>query len=158
MSEALCQNALYRWCDGKRHRHIAPNVKMFSWEGDLASVTPHGYLVEYEIKCSRSDFLVDVKKFRHRYITQGFDPKFPAAKFPAYFYYALKDGVRYEESEVPEHAGMLRIYSQSLVTVEKEAPRLHKRKVTDDERQWLNNAVIRLYWKERLHNAMAQGT
>jgi len=152
MSEAFCQNALYRWAHDAGHRYIAPNVKMFAWEGDLASVSRHGYLVEYEIKCSRSDFLADKKKLRHRWLLQGIDKVDLGAlklKVPSYFYYALKEGVRYEPDEIPAYAGVLRIYSP-LVFIEKEAPQIHARKASDQERQWLTNAVVRRYWRERL--------
>lgn len=152
MPEADCQNALYRWCDHKRHRHIVPNVTVFGWESDLVSVTKAGLICEYEIKCSRSDFLQDKKKYRHRHFTEGLQAKYPGHHVPAYFFYALTRDVKYEEPEIPEYAGLLIIHSAALVTLAKPAPRLHKRGMTDPERQWLERSIINRYWKHRLRN------
>lgn len=65
MTEAEIQDALYIEFDRRRHHLIVPNVCMFGWESDLVSVTAAGFVCEYEIKCSRSDFKADMKKLRH---------------------------------------------------------------------------------------------
>lgn len=150
MTEALCQNALYGWCDHKRHRHIVPNVTLFGWESDLVSVTKAGLICEYEIKCSRADFMQDRKKYRHRHFTEGFHNQYPGHNVPAYFYYALRAEINFSADEIPEYAGMLLIHGTRLITTVKPAPRLHKRLMTDAERQWLERSIIHRYWKHRL--------
>lgn len=149
MTEALCQNALFFWCDRKRHRHIVPNVTLFGWESDLVSVTKAGLICEFEIKCSRADFRADAKKERHAL----FRGELPAwkEKGPSYFYYALRAEVNVAvEEEIPAYAGMLLLHGKRLVTVVKPAPRLHKIGMSDNQRQWLERSIIHRYWKHRL--------
>lgn len=149
MTEALCQNALFRWCDRKRHRHIVPNVTIFGWESDLVSVTKAGLICEFEIKCSRADFMQDRKKVRHQYLST-LDPKNMETTFPSYFYYALRQEVSFSDEEIPEHAGMLLIHGKRLVTVIKPT-------LTDNQRQWLERSIIHRYWKHRLQNFKLNG-
>ena len=68
MTEREIQAALY--CDivNRGHRYIVPNSGVFGWEADMISCTRAGYINEWEIKISRSDFLADMKKIKGNYI------------------------------------------------------------------------------------------
>ena len=43
---------------------VAHNVKFFDFESDVLALKPSGYLIEYEIKLTVSDFRADFKKRR----------------------------------------------------------------------------------------------
>lgn len=57
--------ALYQYLI-KKSKLICPNVMFYGYEMDICQVTPVGYIHEYEIKLTRSDFLADFRKFKHR--------------------------------------------------------------------------------------------
>ncbi len=53
------------------HQLYCPNTTtVFPWEADLVSVTRSNFIHEYEIKISRSDFLADFKKTKHRLLKE----------------------------------------------------------------------------------------
>ena len=74
-SERRIQDQLYRHLWQKGHHEISPNVYLYEWESDMVSLTKAGYLNEYEIKISRSDFLADKKKVdKHSGVQNGWRP------------------------------------------------------------------------------------
>lgn len=63
MKAADIQKALYYHISKKNHTHMCPNKHLDNWwECDMVSITPAGYLHEFEIKISRADFKNDFKK------------------------------------------------------------------------------------------------
>ena len=71
-SERRIQEQLYRYLMVKQHHQMSPNVYLFDWEADLLSLTKAGYIHEYEIKISRSDFMADSKKVdKHQALKNG---------------------------------------------------------------------------------------
>lgn len=155
MTETDIQNALFRDLEDKGHTLIVPNVKLWSWEADLISVTKAGYVYEYEIKCTRADFLRDQEKKRHKQLS-NIQEKGRASSYyqgPSRFFYVVPAGV-VEKDEMPVYAGLLemrkkprgrRLYSLSA----SEAPRLHGNKIEEDRRRYLARGLMHRYWEVR---------
>lgn len=115
----------------KHHQYVIPNsMTLFPWEADLASATRSGYAHEIEIKISRADFLRDAKDKPWKHDLLQFPAAHQTRTKPAYFWYATPEGI---EIEVPEYAGWLEVYKRKYsydVRTRKEAPRLHKDKLS----------------------------
>lgn len=158
-TERSIQNALYFFCDRKRHRFMVPNVQMFGWESDFVSVTRDGYVYEYEVKISRSDFRLDLQKERHLHLT-GLHAGEPAGLWPTskrrganYLYYAAPADLL-NVDEIPAHAGLITIRTDAkFMLIVKPAPKLHKDKLSDHHRQWLERSLTCRFWQARLKAA-----
>ena len=122
---------------------VMPRFTPGQWfECDVAEVTDAGYLVEYEIKLSKSDFKADARKAeRVRYALRSTGPwgqtkhqRLAArdSKGPSRFYFVTPAGLLLP-SQIPEWAGWMEateIYHGRAVSlsVMKAAPRLHGEK------------------------------
>jgi hypothetical protein len=117
---------------GKGGSIVVPNCCALTHEADLLVLRKTGYIAEFEIKVSRSDFKADFKKVdKHNFLRAGH--KWCANEF----YYACEDGL-IKPDEVPEYAGLVYIvrcwytysngtpYSVNVANVVKKAPRIHK--------------------------------
>jgi len=70
--EKLMQDALYQDLATRKYHPVAPNCCLFGWEADMLALTSSGYICEYEIKVTRSDFLADAKKTeKHEALRSG---------------------------------------------------------------------------------------
>lgn len=78
--------------------YVFPNTYLGRYEADIFEITKHGYLSEYEVKISHSDFLAEKKKLGKRDILLS-------GKRCNYFIYLCPDGIIPIE-EVPEYAGL----------------------------------------------------
>jgi hypothetical protein len=163
-SERQIQDALYIHCAIKRHEIIVPNSCVFGWESDMVSVTRSGYINEFEIKVTRSDFRKDAKKLRARILI---DPEAVYSgsyvfRRPNYFYYAVPAGM-IEPDDVPEYAGLIyvrkEVHSNTLyygITSQvKAAVRLHSGKIDEWQRCQLERALTERYWRQRLNGYVA---
>lgn len=168
------------------HRLFCPNTTtVFYWEADLVSLTRAGLMHEYEIKCSRSDFLADFKKDKHRILDEMFktgrvgntppkylielyekygkDPKVELAHMyegemgdiPNYFWYVCID-FEPKEGEIPEYAGLILLesitkpYRPGVLAGTgrwKDAPRIHRGKIGDKQKEHLYGSINARYWK-----------
>ena len=106
----------------------APNIKYYQkYESDLIAVSKSQLVTEFEIKRTYTDFEADFTKGRkgrwptnkHRDISNG--------KLSNYFYFVCQPHV-IPIDKVPEHAGLIYIYNNAIY-VQKQAPRLHNRKI-----------------------------
>lgn len=62
MTEREIQFRLYRWRAKQHHRYIVPNSEAFGgFDVDLCSITNRGYVIDHEIKVSKSDFANEVR-------------------------------------------------------------------------------------------------
>lgn len=109
-------------------------------ESDIISVTKTGYLVEYEVKISRADFLADRRKSKWKHYKFNYD------KAPKHFYYLLPKGTAKIE-ELPEFAGLIEFTENegnySFETVHK--PKiLNRLKATEKQKYKL---LKKLYYK-----------
>lgn len=100
MNERDLQHAVYDY----RHQIQAyplmvPNVYHFYWESDLLYVSNTGYLSEFEIKLTKSDFRADAKKFKHHYLGT------PNSGLKE-FWYVVPTGL-VDIEDVPDHAGLM---------------------------------------------------
>ena len=169
LTEYLIQNALYHALMQKQHRLICPNVYLFDWESDFLSVTKTGFMHEYEIKISRSDFKNDAKKIdKHEKLTTGqidvyktrrnWNPDFKEVKMmprlrPNCFWYVCPENM-IALDELPDHAGLMYVtqpnqYGNSYVTEVKRATKLHKEPITVTQTHKLANAFYWRYWRYR---------
>jgi hypothetical protein len=158
--ERTMQNALYRFCFSKRHEFIVPNSCVCRWEADLVSVTASGFIHEFEIKISRSDFFADQKKTdKIDTLLTGqrdrgfFAPQRVDAERPNFFWYVVpKDLIAL--TEIPSYSGLIYISegrdSYTYPSVIKDAPRLHKEKINEWQRRQLHRALTFRYWRQRL--------
>ena len=120
------------------YKYKADGLYVFSWESDKLIWTKSGYIYEFEIKISRSDFKNDFKhkKEKHIVLASTID-RDKGKRMPNYFYYAVPTGML-EPDEVPPYAGLIYIdseyrYVKQSYHIVKEAPQLHKTKYTDAE-------------------------
>ena len=104
------------------------NVKyLFSdWEIDVCSLNKNGYLTEFEVKISRSDFKADSKKKKWHWYNMRIDEM-----TSNYFYYVCQDEL-ISENEIPNFAGLIYM-SKNRLKVVKKAPLLHKFKHDKDK-------------------------
>lgn len=121
MSEKEITNRLCRFEILKRN-FACRNVKYFysDWECDALSLNKSGYLTEYEVKISRSDFFADFKKHRHQFFEMEIE-----SHTPNYFYYACPPEL-IKPIELPTYAGL--VYVNGEIEVIKKAPLLHRQK------------------------------
>lgn len=161
------QDALYHLCNHKRHRFMVPNVQVFGWESDLISVTRDDFV--YEIKISRKDFLQDLSKERHRHLLALHAGEaaglWPDASTPVllaasgasaetrnganYLYYAAPKSLLTID-DIPVHAGFIVVNSSGIAEIVRPAPKLHKDKLPERNRQWLERSLTSRFWSARL--------
>lgn len=176
-TESDIQDRLYFLLWRKSHDSIAPNVYLYEWESDMFSVTKAGYAHEYEIKISLSDFRADLDKTaRHEILTTGtsavrlnvyeqrcyelykdFKPhwihqriedlKKPQAR-PNYFWYVCPWEV-IPVDQVPPYAGLVWLHTHGHFETMKDAPQLHKEKVTDAIIKKVDVSFRFKYWRQR---------
>ena len=134
-----------KYKNAKKANMYFPNTYLDIWEADIFELTGSGYLYEYEIKISRSDFKNDVKKEKkyfsgtvrnkHREIMDG--------KRCNYFYFVVPENL-VTVNEIPYYAGLIyfkqTVYNDSLFPehrlftefiIVKSAPKLHKDKLNE---------------------------
>ena len=118
-----------------------PRVRLSGWEADILDVTHAGHCHEYEIKCSRNDFLSDFKKPKHA-VLRGIHKNANGGKLkktanrgklvPNCFWFVTADGI-IDHKEVPDYAGWMEVRRDRsgaiFFEVHKEAPRLHSEKL-----------------------------
>jgi hypothetical protein len=158
--ERKIQDALFRLVARKSSQICAPGYTPKDWwECDLWSVTGSGYSVEYEIKRTREDFLADRKKVKERTLdnwerVQEVKHWMLAARSdrgPSKFNFVTPMGM-ISLQDVPEWAGLIefRDYSGKLYFREiKKAPRLHKKRVSEEQIQHCQGVFYWRYWDLR---------
>lgn len=145
------QERLFQWCAvKKRHWLITPNTHIFVWESDLVSVTPALFIHEFEIKLTRQDFQRDFDKEKHLWLQA---PQTTTMRRPNYFWYVVPTGL-VASDELPPYAGLIEIQYNTPATIQR-APRIHSRKMQEDQRRDLEQSVNNRYWKLRTEYAPA---
>jgi len=137
------QVSLYHDCIKKTHKMYVPNVFAFEWESDFLSVTRAAFVHEYEIKISRSDFRLDLKKHRHDVLTSKAE-----CERPNFFWYVAPENI-IPIREVPKHAGLMIANGRNLRIVKK-APSLHREKITRKLAVKILTSYQYKYWNLRL--------
>lgn len=179
ISESSMQDILYGELRACNHFPIAPNVCAYGWESDMLSVLKSGYINEYEIKISLSDFRADAKKSgKHellrtgmrspteceqswidRMIENGWEIPYKnydklLCKFkelrPNYFWYVCPQDL-IPINEVPEYAGLIYVCNDRWrLSKVKTAPRLHTEKVSEKIKNSIMTSLAWRYWNIRL--------
>ena len=152
MKESIIQDRLYLEMFGSASLMVPNYTPLDWWECDFFSVTKANYMVEHEIKASRSDFFADSKKEtktfnhengkcfvrrKHDLLNQGYE------KGPRQFWFIVPEGL-VEEREVPNFAGFKTVTPKGRILIKKKAPFLHKVKI---EEQVLNHARSVFYYR-----------
>ncbi len=137
------------------------------WECDFFHLTKAGYMVEHEIKVSRSDFFADAKKskftgvgrskefpggredFKHQLLSNGYEYG------PRQFWFVVPEGL-IELSEVPEFAGLkvakeVEVWGDPYIkiTIAKKAPFLHKHRSPEGVKKHALSVCYYRYWNEK---------
>lgn len=136
MTEKQIQNKLNKEYAGhfskKKHKLAISNIFLYEWESDFITINKNNYVTEFEIKCSKWDYLNDFKK----------ENKHESFKLlrntPNYFYYVCPENMIKLEN-IPEYSGL--IYINDFLRVVKYAPILHK----DKFEKWEEIAVKMFY-------------
>ena len=142
-TEASIQFALQTELDSRGQQFILPNVMVDWGEADLISVTAAGYMQEWEIKVSKSDFYADFKKGKHRWLARpGYTPGGQCTA--SCFWYVMPDGL-VPDLEVPDYAGHVAMVGGTVV-IKRRAPMLHRRKLGDYQYDWLLRIAAMKLW------------
>lgn len=109
------------------HSCVCENVSNFIpyREMDVMSVSKSGYLYEFEVKVSRSDFMADFKK-KNRQFNDGINGVVVPRLSPNFFSYVCPDGM-IVENEIPSYAGLYYASINGLKTIRKPTI-IHKEK------------------------------
>lgn len=147
MNELKIQNFLYPWLTDKKHTLITPNVRLYGqFESDLISVSRAGYVSEYEIKCSVSDFKKDFKTKASKHIRLEGGKK----STPNYFYFVVPEYMA--RVDVPQYSGLIIVDKLGFARLERQAKRLHGNKVSDRARAYLERGLMFRFWSHRLND------
>lgn len=140
MTELDIIKRLARSIDNRKYPYQIANAFIYNWECDYWTLSVTGETREFEIKISRSDFLVDAKKSKHE--QQGAN----------YFYYVCpKDLIKKEE--VRASYGLIYIWEGGGTELIKKPRQLHSNKF--DQWQMLCNKMYyrwRELWRQKYLN------
>jgi hypothetical protein len=117
---------------------------------------------EYEIKITRKDFRADLLKSRHQKLAGLNHDPIPGwwhdnRKGPSYLYYAAPSDLL-TIGDIPAHAGLIVISDSGVASIVRPAPKLHKDKLPDHHRQWLERSLTCRYWNARLRGFADAGS
>ena len=137
----------------------------YSWESDFIRVTRSGYIHEFEIKMTRSDFTADFRKThgwgnenKHELLAADrpmrlqYDNTYAPASVPATFTFVTVEGI-VGPDQIPDHAGWMEFSPtyDSYVAVQhrKKAPRNSaSKKVTTQDIGGLMRSCMFRYWQQ----------
>lgn len=141
MTESEIVNRLFWWTDSRKFPWQLSNSFIYKWECDYWTMTQGGETREFEIKISRSDYLVDAKKDKHK-STDGAN----------YFYYVCPEGL-IKKDEVDSRYGLIYIDEDNRLTIIKKPKRLHSNvfnswKILANKMYW----KFQTLWVEKLRS------
>lgn len=159
MTEADVQNVLAQHAFMRRWRIAIPNCStIFGWEADFIAVTNAGLTHEFEVKVSRGDLLSELKsmaqvdgqpsskRWKHRVISGENKNSWRKCK-PNYFWLALAPGILLPKDDIPSHVGVCVV--DNAVNIIRDAPRLHKDKLSQREYCAVAIGLSARYWQYR---------
>lgn len=135
---------------------IMPNTYLYDWESDLLSITLKGFVTEYEIKLSLSDFKVDLSKPKHQIFLGLLNMEPPNC--PNKFYYVIpKDLVSLIAPLVPKYAGLIAFEVRYIegepepwrFVVCKNATTLHNERVSFEKLLKAMQSLSIRYWRHK---------
>jgi hypothetical protein len=114
-------------------------------DADVFGINNNGYVYEYEVKVSRSDFKAEFrhKEYKHNNLKnrdcikvydkwikgKRTDDKYSLIHIPNRYYFACSEGL-IKLDEIPEYAGLIYIKDGEITEI-KNAPLLHRNKAND---------------------------
>lgn len=127
------------------HKYLINNAYIFDWESDFFSLSDAGYVYEFEIKVTKSDYKDDFnKKDKHLLLENNIPDTFD--KKPNKFWYAVPKGL-IPSYEIPAYAGLIEISDRDTpANVIKEAPFLHKELLFP---KYQKKLLDKFYWRYR---------
>ena len=147
----IIENWIIRCHADRSGNRVFPNIYIGKFEADILELTKSGYLYEYEVKISRSDFKNDVKKGnKYKLLKHG--------ERVTYFSYIVPEGL-ISPNEVDDDFGLIYVrlgdvhyHSQEgdytaikmFHTVIKKPKKLRQAKATDKE---INKLYEKIYWR-----------
>lgn len=165
MTEADIQNVICHNARERRHACVIPNVRVYVWESDALSITHAGWVNEYEIKITKSDFKADKNKLRkHDILRDGeaynrhqyrLPPNILKDKpkkrqdRPNYFWYVCPEDI-IETYDLPDYAGLMTVSEHGGLSCLRVAPILHRDKVTFKQKNHIIRSFSTKYWNLRL--------
>lgn len=124
--------------DHVKFPYQVPNAFIYDWECDYWTMTAEGETREYEIKISRTDYLNDAKKVKHRDCNGA-----------NYFYYVVPKGL-IAKDEIDHKYGLIYIWETGFVEIVKKPKRLNENKF-EDWKMLCNKMYgrFRTLWKQK---------
>lgn len=126
---------LTSYCRSGSYDIVVKNYYHGLWEMDVMKITASGYVIEYEIKISKSDFKNDFKKTMDSWLmnnSQGYDKvknnkhqQIIEGRRCNRFYFVVPEGI-VTPQEVPDHAGLIYYHELKGMWIVKNAKLLHK--------------------------------
>jgi hypothetical protein len=113
-----------------------------NYEGDVFSLNKSGYVTEFEVKVSKSDFLSESKKVKKWNLFKGKVTK----SIPNYFYYVCAEKL-IMKSEVKDYQGLIYVNDKNELKIIKKAPLIHRYK---HDREKIISKFVRIF-AERLY-------
>jgi hypothetical protein len=120
------------------------NTFVFDFESDFICISKSGYVIECEVKVSRSDFFHDFKK--KNYHNKKHDLLQEKSKIykPNKFFFATPKGMLKNE-EIPNYAGLIEIENGDVYFT-KQAPFLHKEALLH-KLNFVRSLMDKFYWR-----------
>lgn len=158
MKERDIQNELYRRYDLKALCCIPNFAPPDWWECDLMTVSKAGYISEFEIKLSKSDYRADFKKKNIWGTSKGalinkFKHDLLSSKdcIPKHYWFVVP--IELEGLDFPDYAGVLiaKQLSDNSVYIRqvKKAPKLSKKKASELTMKRILTSLSHRYWMKR---------
>ena len=132
------------WVAFSNYDYRLSNIYIFGSESDFFAISKSGYVVEVEVKISRSDFKNDFKKTtsngknKHEYLSS--DSTFK----PNQFYFAVPSGL-IKPNEIPKEYGLI-YYSGFSAQIVKRSKYLHKEKLMNNI-VFVKRLLSKFYWR-----------
>lgn len=152
------------FCLKKKHEVTVPNITTCHefWEADLLSMTKSGFVHEFEIKTTRSDWSKEkriienmaddgCKLRRAQSLSKQFCYGEDLGISPNYFWLCAPSGV-IREDEIPEYAGVIEVYEfrkKQRIKIMKNAPLLHHGKASDKMMFSMLRSMNYKYWNQK---------
>lgn len=119
-----CQIAICRR-EIKKGNYVTENLDFFfNGEMDVAAINKSGYISEFEVKVSRSDFRADAKKYKWNFYGVSTDAH--RGRCPNYFWYVCPEGMIKEAELLKPYMGLIYIDESGNVSVIRKAKMIHK--------------------------------
>lgn len=88
-------------------KYLVPNIRYSLGEADLLIIRRSGYVEEFEIKITTSDFRADSKKYmKHNSFVHCFKMQSAYRMMPNKFSYVVGPTVNYSDFEIPSYYGL----------------------------------------------------